>query len=85
MNRELTRLGAGVEELKDGLIIRPGKLKPALVSGHKDHRVVMALALAGFGIEGGLEIETAEALQVTVPGFVGLMKSLGADLEMVED
>lgn len=84
MAQELSKLGAGMEELKDGLIIRPAKLKSAPVSGHLDHRVVMALSLAGLGLKDGLEIDTAEALNVTVPGFVGLMRALGADLEMVE-
>lgn len=80
MNKELTQLGARVEELEDGITIGESKLHGGTVSGHKDHRVVMALSMAGLRIPEGLEIETAESVQVTAPNFVELMRDLGADL-----
>jgi len=84
MARELTRLGAKVQELPDGLIIHQGKLRATPVSGHGDHRVVMALALAGLGLEQTLIIDTAEAMRVTFPNFVDLMKAIGAQMELSE-
>jgi 3-phosphoshikimate 1-carboxyvinyltransferase len=77
MARELARLGAAVEELPDGLIIRGGGLRGADVSGHGDHRVVMALAVAGLAAEGETTVDTAEAAAVTFPEFADLLRQAG--------
>jgi 3-phosphoshikimate 1-carboxyvinyltransferase len=80
MCQELAKMGADIEELPDGLVIRGSRLKPAEVYGHYDHRVIMSLAVAGLAIEGETTIYTAEALNVTFPNFMELMTSLGADM-----
>jgi len=80
MANELRKLGGRVEELPDGMIVHQSPLKGGVVSGHGDHRVVMALAVAGTAIPGRTEIETAEAIQATVPNFIELMKGLGAKI-----
>lgn len=80
MTAELSNLGANVAERPDGLIIRPSALKGASVKGHGDHRVVMALALAGMIAEGETVIDTAEAASVTYPTFVEDFRALGADI-----
>ena len=79
MAHELVRMGAQVKELKDGLIIHESPLRSARVHGHDDHRVVMALAVAGLMATGGeTAVETAEAMEVTYPGFVSDMQQLGS-------
>ncbi len=82
MAQELTKLGAQVEELPDGLVIQGGQLKAAPVQGHHDHRIVMALALAGMAMDEPCKIDTAEAMNVTFPTFVELMTGLGAELSL---
>jgi 3-phosphoshikimate 1-carboxyvinyltransferase len=77
MAKELTRLGAKVEELPDGLIVHESGLKGCPVKGYGDHRVVMSLAVAGLAIPGQIAVDTAEAVEVTVPNFVDLMQKLG--------
>ncbi len=81
MTSELLKLGVDVEELPDGMIIRgrrPGSFKGAMVDGHDDHRVVMALAVAALGCCGELSIKGAEAADVTFPGFFDLLdRALG--------
>jgi 3-phosphoshikimate 1-carboxyvinyltransferase len=84
MAAELRRMGGHIEERKDGLVIRGGKLKGAHVSGRDDHRVVMALAVAGLAAEGQTVIDTAESAAVTFPNFVQLMTSLGAKMHTTE-
>lgn len=82
MAEELTKLGADVKELPDGLVIHGsgGKdLKPWPVSGRHDHRIVMALSIAGMAMQGTLDIDTAEAMNVTFPEYTKLMTRLGAD------
>ena len=51
MAQELTKLGARVEELPDGLIIHESKLTPTPVQGHHDHLIVMALSMAGLAFD----------------------------------
>ena len=83
MAEELTKMGAKVEELPDGLVVHEGPLHPAEVSGRGDHRIVMALSLAALSLDRPTTIDTAEAMSVTFPNYVDLMTSLGAKMEMV--
>ena len=78
MREELAKMGGKVEELPDGLVIEGTRLHAAKVNGHSDHRVVMALAVAGLACDGLTEVDTAEAVNVTFPSFVELMQSAGA-------
>lgn len=84
MAAELGRMGVGVRELDDGLVIEGGGLRPSLeLRGHGDHRVVMALSLAAMAAEGGpSRIDTAEAVAVTFPAYVDLMRRAGARLAL---
>jgi len=84
MAEELKKMGASVEELPDGLIIRHSRVKPAQLDGRSDHRTVMALSLAGLNLDGQCTIDTAEAMSVTFPDYVKLMKSIGANMEMID-
>jgi 3-phosphoshikimate 1-carboxyvinyltransferase len=81
MVKELTKLGADVEELPDGLVIHGGKkLYPADLHGYDDHRIVMAMSIAGMSLEGMTTVDTAQAAGVTFPDYVPLMQSLGANI-----
>ena len=84
MTEELRKMDVDVEELPDGLIIRHSKPRPAQLDGRSDHRIVMALSLAGLCLEGQCSIDTAEAINVTFPDYVELMKSIGAKMEIVD-
>ncbi len=66
----LTRLGAAIEERDDGFIIEgPCTLKGAALSSHGDHRIAMAMAVAGLVAEGSTRIEGIEAIRISYPGF----------------
>jgi len=80
---ELKKMAVDVEELPDGLIIDRSRPKPAQLDGRSDHRIVMALSLAGLAIDGQCTIDTAEAMSVTFPDYVELMKSIGANMELI--
>ena len=67
------------------MIIAQSALKAANVDGHHDHRVVMALAVAGTAVEGETRIATAEAVDVTFPTFLSCMTGLGGDVRMSSD
>ncbi|OGV95458.1 MAG: 3-phosphoshikimate 1-carboxyvinyltransferase [Nitrospinae bacterium RIFCSPHIGHO2_02_39_11] len=83
MREELSKMGADIKELSDGLVIKKSKLKGAKVSGHGDHRVVMSLAVAGLVAKGITEIDTAEAMNITFPEFADLMKNSGAKVHTI--
>ncbi|HRR85059.1 MAG TPA: 3-phosphoshikimate 1-carboxyvinyltransferase [Phycisphaerae bacterium] len=82
MAAELSKMGAVIRERPDGLEIEQSRLRGAEVDGHHDHRVVMALAVAGSAVEGRTIIQTAEAMEVTFPTFVDCMSRLGGRLSL---
>ncbi|MHC4481904.1 MAG: 3-phosphoshikimate 1-carboxyvinyltransferase, partial [Planctomycetota bacterium] len=85
MAKELRKMGGEVEELADGPVISHRLLHGAEVDGRGDHRAVMALAVAGLAAEGETTVHTAEAASVTFPDFAELMRSAGAQMEIVPD
>jgi 3-phosphoshikimate 1-carboxyvinyltransferase len=84
MREELQKMGASVEEFKDGLVVRKSSLQGALVDGRQDHRIVMALAVAGLAAEGTTTVSTAEAINVTYPSFIDSMRAAGARICLAE-
>jgi len=82
MAEELKKMAIDVEELPEGLIIRNRRPRPAQLDGRGDHRIVMALSLAGMALDGQCVIDTAEAMSVTFPNYVELMKTIGADIKV---
>ncbi|MGB4086493.1 3-phosphoshikimate 1-carboxyvinyltransferase [Methanothrix sp.] len=74
---ELTKMGAKIKERPDGLEIEGGRLSGASVHGYHDHRIVMALTVAGL-VAGETKIDTAEAVDVSYPDFFMEMERLGA-------
>ena len=79
MSAELAKMGARVEELPDGLVVRRSDLKGSVVDGHSDHRVVMALAVAALAASGPTTIQTAESASVTFPNFFELLQKARSD------
>jgi len=67
--RELSRLGANIQELPDGMVIYGGGLKGAVVNSHGDHRLAMTLAVASLLAEGEVVIVGAEAVNISYPAF----------------
>ena len=82
MSEELAKLGIKTQELPDGLIVHNGTLTAGSLSGRGDHRIVMALSLAAMALDEACTIDTAEAINVTFPDYVTLMKQLGADINL---
>jgi len=75
--RELGRLGARVEELPDGLAIEgPSRLRGAVVASGGDHRIAMALAVAGLVAEGETVVEDVACIATSYPGFAEALDAL---------
>ena len=77
MTDNLTRMGADVEALPDGMIIHGGKpLHGATIDSHKDHRIAMSFAVAGGICEGSLTITDGECVNISYPEFYTDLYSL---------
>ena len=76
---ELRKLGALIEGTDDGMTIEGGQpLKGAPCASHGDHRVAMALAVAGLAASGKTLISDTECIETSFPGFNALLKSIQA-------
>ena len=83
MAKELSNLGAKVEEEDDALTVYGGEsdLVGSIVDGHADHRIVMALAVAGLAADGTTMIADAEHVDVSFPDFFEVLYDLGGDVQ----
>ena len=81
---ELAKMGAKITELENGMIIEQSDLKGTSVHGYNDHRMVMALTIAGMAAKGETIVDTAEAVKITYPSFYNDMEILGAKLNKIE-
>lgn len=67
---ELSRLGANIRELPDGLVIEgTGSLKGGTCRSYGDHRIAMTLGIAGLLAEEEVVISRAEVVDITYPNF----------------
>ena len=74
---ELGTLGARITETADGLEIEGGaRLRGACVRSGGDHRMAMALVVAGLVAEGETIVEDTECIGTSYPGFVETVNAL---------
>jgi 3-phosphoshikimate 1-carboxyvinyltransferase len=83
MAEALQRMGASVEEKEDSLTIHGGEsdLEGATVDGRRDHRIIMALAVAGLVAEGETTITDTDHVDVSFPEFFDVLAGLGASVQ----
>ncbi len=81
MTVELKKMGVDITEEKDKLIINGGAIKGAAVHGWDDHRIVMALAVAGL-VAGDTTIDTIESVSISYPGFFEDLRKAGAAVDV---
>ena len=77
MTRELRKLGVNVEEREDGMKIEGrGHLQGAQLLSYGDHRVAMALAVAGLSADGGVEIDDDGCVGISFASFFSLLEGI---------
>lgn len=80
---ELSSMGGAIEARNDGFIVRgPTPLTGTAVDSRGDHRLAMALAVAGLIAEGETIVKRAECIADSFPGFVASLREIGARLEL---
>jgi 3-phosphoshikimate 1-carboxyvinyltransferase len=78
---ELRRLGTSIIEQEDGFQVQgPVRLRGGEVDSHGDHRLGMALAIAGLVAKEPVIIQDAGCIADSFPGFVETMRRLGAEM-----
>jgi 3-phosphoshikimate 1-carboxyvinyltransferase len=78
----LKSFGAEVTEIADGCIITgPTKLKGRNIESFKDHRILMAAAVAGLVAEGTSSIGDGGCYDVSYPSFVSDLRAMGGLVE----
>lgn len=68
--KELNRLGGDVREHPDGLEVHPRPLTGDAMDSYDDHRIAMAWAVLGLGLD-GVRVRDVATTRKTVPDFVG--------------
>ncbi|MDD6324555.1 MAG: 3-phosphoshikimate 1-carboxyvinyltransferase [Lachnospiraceae bacterium] len=78
MTENLRRMGAEVEPTDDGMVIHGGKpLHGATIDPHLDHRIAMSFAVAALAADGETEIQDADCVKISYPGFYADLEGLG--------
>ncbi|ACI20539.1 MULTISPECIES: 3-phosphoshikimate 1-carboxyvinyltransferase [Thermodesulfovibrio] len=77
MTSELKKMGVKIKEFEDGVEIEgPCKLIGTEVYSYKDHRIAMALSIAGVIAEGETTIKDANCVDISFPEFYSLLEML---------
>jgi len=66
---ELKKMGAAIDELPDGLLIKTSTLHGTVLHSHHDHRIAMSLCVAALAAQGPSLIEDIECIDKTYPHF----------------
>ena len=82
----LRKIGVNADLMEDNLFIE-GKGKDFMFDGfdadsHGDHRIAMALVIAGLNCNSQINISNYECINTSFPEFISLGKSLGFNIEI---
>ena len=74
----LRGLGAHIRSTEDGFVVRgvPARLRGGTIDARGDHRIAILGAVAGLLSREGVEVEGAESVAVSFPGFYDLLELL---------
>jgi len=78
----LTQLGIAAESRPDGAVIQGGKLQGGVVDSHGDHRVAMAMAMAGLAARESITVLDCANVDTSFPGFATLAQTHGLHLSL---
>ncbi|MGQ0824775.1 MAG: 3-phosphoshikimate 1-carboxyvinyltransferase [Actinomycetota bacterium] len=79
VHQELSQLGVAIEARADGLVIRGGAPRAAMLKSHGDHRVAMAAAIAANAIDGASTIRGWRAVGSSYPEFAEHLARMTGD------
>ena len=78
--RELKKIGIGIEEKDDGMILTPSdNYNSAELNSENDHRLFMAFSIAAMYV-GDCIVTDPDSVQVSYPNFIKDMENCGAQI-----
>jgi 3-phosphoshikimate 1-carboxyvinyltransferase len=73
----LKNMGADIEELDDGMIIKgKNKLNGAYINTFNDHRIAMAFSIASLISNGEVKLDNKSCIDISFPGYLNLLNTL---------
>jgi 3-phosphoshikimate 1-carboxyvinyltransferase len=79
--QEFQKLGVQIRQDGDALLIEGGRIHGGKTDAHGDHRIAMALAVAGLVASSPVEIVGAECVSKSYPDFFQDIEALGTRIE----
>ncbi|MPZ13719.1 MAG: 3-phosphoshikimate 1-carboxyvinyltransferase [Chloroflexi bacterium] len=78
--QELGRLGVRIDERSDGMVIHgTGRVDGGAADSHRDHRMAMALAIAGLVSRDPVEVLQARSVTISYPSFWDELQRVSQD------
>lgn len=85
LTNQLKKIGVLIEETKDGFVIQGREtIQGGKVDASGDHRLAMALIVAGLNSKQGVVVENAEIIYESFPGFLQILQRLGTKIEVID-
>jgi 3-phosphoshikimate 1-carboxyvinyltransferase len=82
LGQELAALGVRFMETPDGFVVEGGQLLcGGIVQSHGDHRLAMALSVAGLAAQAAVTVREAGIISESYPQFDAALRSLGGDVQ----
>lgn len=82
MARALSALGVSAHPTADGMVIRGGTIGGGEVDSLGDHRIAMALAVAGVRADAPICVQDCLNVDTSFPGFVGTARQAGLNIRV---
>lgn len=84
LKEEFAKLGVAITRQSDEMIVPGTKCHGSVVNGRNDHRIAMALAVAGIQTDGYTLIEDWKCISKSYPNFFNDLSSIGGSVADVE-
>jgi 3-phosphoshikimate 1-carboxyvinyltransferase len=81
MAAALTAVGVDARPTTDGMVVHGGEVRGGTIDSAGDHRVAMAMSVAGLVATGEIEIRDTRNVATSFPGFAALARETGFRLE----
>lgn len=78
LKEEFEKINVKITIEDDFMHVYGGEIHGGKVSSHDDHRIAMALAVAGLGAESKISIKDSHCVAKSYPGFFDDLRSIGA-------
>ena len=81
LKTEFKKLGIDIRLEGDTMLIKGDKIQGGLTQAHNDHRIAMALAIAGLSADQPVTIDGVECVAKSYPAFFDDLKSVGGNID----